>query len=150
MFDAVIPIFPQQIDAEAVGLRINDLEEASADIDELAGIKQAFEDRVLHTLTIIKARPGRAAKSAPARGSDGGDIVGNEHLHGGINSNSAYSLPDKRGVGIEIAAQMAREKTRLQVGHNSPRHFLLKEGMDEFLPLPLLPGNQYLLARILT
>lgn len=81
MFDPIIPIFPEQINPEAVCRRIDDVEQASANRDELPGIDEAFEDGILHALPIIEACLRRASESAPSRRCSRGNIVGDEDLH---------------------------------------------------------------------
>lgn len=147
VFHALIPLFAQDIDAQAVGLRIDNVEKPGANADKLARIDQAFENRILDALTMIKARLRCPAKSAPSGSRDGGHIVGDENLHKTKRSKSLPSFPEKRRIGIKVASQVPGEKPCLQMRHNSPWDLFLKKGMDEFLSFPLLPGHEDLFAR---
>ena len=98
MLYPLIPILPQHVNAQAVGLRINDLQEAIADGDQLTRIDQAFEDGVLHALAVIEARLGRLTKSPAAGRGDGGDVVGDKDLHAEVElSGNAVHFQMKAG-----------------------------------------------------
>ncbi len=149
MLDAVIPVFSEQINSQAVGLRIDDLEQAIAHSDELPGIDETLEDGVLHALAVIEACLGGLAKPSASGRRNSGDIVSDQDLHEQTAIKALSSFPDKGGIGVEIAAEVTREQARLKMRHDSPRHFLEKKWVDDFLAFSFLPGNENFLARIL-
>ncbi len=146
MFDSVIPVFSEQINPEAVGLRIDNFQESFAHLHELPRIYEAFEDGILHPLAVIETRLRSLPQPAAPGRRDRGDIVCDQDLHTATANRGALSFPDKGGIGVEIAAEVARQEAGLEMRHDAPRHFLEKKWVDNFLALSLLPGDENFLA----
>jgi hypothetical protein len=125
MFNTVVPLLTKHINPQTVRLRVDNLQESSPNCDELPGIDETLEDRILHSLTVIEARLCSLPKPPPARCRCGRHVIGNQHLHSSIIIKSRGSFPDKRRICIQIASQMPGEKPCLKVRHNPPRHLLL-------------------------
>jgi hypothetical protein len=53
VLDAVLPILPKKIEAQAVGLEIDLVKKAPPKLCPLGRVHEAFEDRVLDTLSVI-------------------------------------------------------------------------------------------------
>ena len=52
------------------------------------------------------------------------------------------SLPQKGRIGVQIAAEAAGQKQRLEIGNQSPRELFLEIGVGQRLLFPLLPALQ--------
>ena len=83
MFDFVLPIGAEMIEAEAVGFGIDDVDEPVFEVDELGGIDLALEDGILDALAEVEAGFGGPSEAVFAGGGGGADVVGDEDIHGG-------------------------------------------------------------------
>ena len=68
MFDSTLPLVAQKIKAEAVVFQVGEFEQIGPKLDPLVVLKQAFENRVLHTLPVVEASFSHAAEPAFAIG----------------------------------------------------------------------------------
>ena len=107
-----LPVVAEVVVAQAVVLRIDDLFEPCPQGCHLAGVELALEDAVLHPLPVVKAGLRHLAQSARASRRAGGDIVGDQDIHGSCSWFVVAwwcLLPKKGRVGVEVAAQVAGE-----------------------------------------
>ena len=77
----VLPIRAEVIEAQAVGLRIDDVKQAAFEHHELRRVNLALENRILHALAIIETGLGSAAQAGLANRGCGGNIVSDEDVH---------------------------------------------------------------------
>src|ERR1700730_8728608 len=70
-----------------------------------------LENGILHPLTEVAASFGHAAQPLGAISFSGIYVIGHKYHHG-----EKASLPEPRGVGIKIPAQMPRQQLGLQIG----------------------------------
>lgn len=82
----------------------------------------AFENRLLHAHAIIFARSGHPAQAPLARLGHRGDIVCNEHKHGGL-------LRRQRNVIGEVAPQMPGQDSCLNERHLPQPQSLIQQGV---------------------
>jgi hypothetical protein len=80
VLDFVMPVRAEVIEAEAVGLGVDDGKESGLEIDELGGIYLALEYGVLDALAEVEAGLGGAAEASFPSGCSGGDVVGDENV----------------------------------------------------------------------
>jgi len=71
------------VEAEAVLLKRDDLEEPVFQVGELGGFKRALEDGVLHPLAGVEAGLGHLAETALATAGGGGYIVSHDYIYQG-------------------------------------------------------------------
>jgi len=82
VLDLVVPVAAEMIETETVSLEIDDVEQAGFECYELRRIHLALEDRGLDALAVIKTSFGGPPQAGfPGRGG-GGDVVGDEDIHG--------------------------------------------------------------------
>ena len=142
MLDPAPPVRSQPIEAQAVPGRVDKALEPGAQGRPLGWLHLAFKNGVLHALAEIKTGPGDTAQPRPPGCVFGAHVVGDKHQHGG-------SLPDKGGVAVEVAAQVAGEHLRLGVGHKAEGHLLIEKGMAQLVAFPFLPGDENASARVI-
>ena len=98
--DAGTPIPTEMVDADAVFLKIDDVEQALSQLNELGGLEGTFEDGVLHPLAVVEAGLRNAAEAPLASVGGGGDVVGDQDIHGrfGVGDSGMESAkrPDHR------------------------------------------------------
>ena len=82
MFDAAVPIIAKEVEPDGVLFAIHKIEDFGSEGDELGLIDFAFEDGVLDALAVVEAEFGDAPQASRAALAGGGDIVGDEDLHG--------------------------------------------------------------------
>jgi hypothetical protein len=63
MLHASLPVCPQEVEAKAVGRRVNEREELGAKLDPQGWFKQTFKNRELHPLTMILTQFGDMPKA---------------------------------------------------------------------------------------
>ena len=80
--NAMVPVGAEMIETQTVGLRINDFQEPVLQGYELRGIHLALENGILNALAIIKACFGCSSQTGSTRRSGGGNIIGDENIHG--------------------------------------------------------------------
>lgn len=80
VFDFVVPVAAEVVEAEAIGLGVDDGEELGFELDELSGIYLALEDGVLDSLAEVEAGLRGTAETRFPGGSGGGDVVGDEEV----------------------------------------------------------------------
>src|SRR5688572_18417403 len=66
MLEAALPVGAEIVEPQAVGLRVDDLQQAVLEFGELRRIELALEDRVLHALAAVQAGPGDLAQALAA------------------------------------------------------------------------------------
>jgi hypothetical protein len=93
---AALPVCSEKIEAETVLLGFVDAEQIRAEMDPLIRLDQTFENRVLHTLSVIQANLGHAAQATWTIGTACSDIIADDDHHD--------SPPLKGRIGIEVAA----------------------------------------------
>jgi hypothetical protein len=81
VLDLVVPVAAEMIETEAVGFRIDDVQEAGFKADKLRGIYLALEDGILHSLPEVETSLGGPAQAGFSGGRGGGDVVGDEDVH---------------------------------------------------------------------
>lgn len=82
MLNLVMPIAAKMVKPETVGFRINDVEKAGLESNELGGIDLTLEDGVLDALAVVEAGLGGAPQPGLPGGRGGGDVVSDEDIHG--------------------------------------------------------------------
>lgn len=82
VFHTPVPFSAEKIEPDGVGVEIDNIEDFSTELNKARGIHLAFENGVLDALAEIQAGLGSAAESALSAFGGGGDVVGDEDLHG--------------------------------------------------------------------
>ena len=139
-----VPLRTEVVNSQAIRFRIDDREQSFAEGYQLCWIEQAFENRVLDTLTIIQTRFGHLAQPAFTAFARGGNVVSDEHLH--RMQNDEWLLPKECRIRIQVFTQVPGEQPGLEVRQQPPAHLLLQERMQEFLTFTLLPSGEHFLA----
>ena len=101
-----------------------------------------LEHGILHPLAEIAAGLGDPPQPPCAA------ALGRPHVVGHENQQRALSLPEPRRIGVEVAAQMAGEQLRLQVGNEAERRDFVEERMAPLVRFALLPGRKHRLAAV--
>ena len=106
MLDVVLPILPQKIEAQAVGLEIDLVKTTPPEFGPLGGVYEAFEDRVLDTLAIILTIGRYPAEATAAFHRFGINIIG--------HYDQRYKSPREEGrVRAKVLAYRPCEQNRL-------------------------------------
>ena len=140
VLDSPLPFGPEKIKTQAVVFQIRELQEFRPKRDPLVVGEQAFEHGILHTLAVVQAGFGDVAQAPLAVGCRGGDIVTDEDHHRKMGWPCLPPL--ERRVGVEIAAEVAREQERLGVKEQADGNFFAEKRVLDFLLLPLLPRRE--------
>jgi hypothetical protein len=134
MLDPAAACTAQEVEAQAVVRCVHLGHQPGAQQHPLIRRRLDFENRELHALPIILTGPGDAAQ-AP-----GAALRGHRYI---IADQNQHLLPsDQRRIGVEVAAQGAGEKARLQMRQQPERRTLLEKGMLDLLALAFLPRRQ--------
>lgn len=136
--DVAFPVGAEEVEAEAVGLGVDDVFEFGAELDDLCGVEQAFEDGVLDPLASIFAGFGDVAEAFFSFGGFGVHVVGDEeecHV-------CVVSFPDECGVGVIVAAQVSCKEDCLCVGYEAHGHFFAEPGVGDFFLFAFLPCGE--------
>ena len=88
VLDPLLPVVAQVVDAQAIGGGINNGFQPRGQGNELRRIQLAFEDGVLDSLPVVEAGLGGLPQSPCATCGGGGDIVGDEDVHGWAGGKS--------------------------------------------------------------
>ena len=83
MLDSWSPVRTEPVEAQAVRLRVDLVNETGAQGSPLRRVDFALEYRVLHALTEVLAEPRDTAQAPAAGGITRGDVVSDEHEHAG-------------------------------------------------------------------
>ena len=99
MFNSQAPIGTEPVEAEAVYLFVNLVDEPRAQYCPLCRVNLAFEHRVLYALSEVLAEAGYTAETPSPGGIASGDIISDQHQH-------CCSLTPKKGwIAVEVATQ---------------------------------------------
>lgn len=142
VFDFGLIVVSQLVKAQAVQFRVNKSGQLRFQDRKLCGIQKAFEYGVLHTLAVVYAFLGNFAQPPASSRSFCVDVVGDQYKH------DRTSLPEKRWVKFQIAAQRPGEKQSLYIGHKTPCDFFLQERMGDLLLLFGLPAAEKRLSSL--
>src|SRR6266705_3377486 len=137
MLHPMAPVAAEKIEAQAVFLRLVDVQQLQLEARELRRIDLALEHGVLNPLPEAHARFGNLPQALAALARRRRYVVGHENEHG------ARSLPHERRVRIEIAAEVSRQETGLQMQEQTDGRLLAQERVHHRVLLPLLVGRQY-------
>jgi hypothetical protein len=99
VFHAPLPVGSQEVEAKAIGGRVDHSDELGAKLDPQGRFKKTFENRELHPLTMILTQFGDFAEAAFSGVGLSSHVIRHKHHH-------ALSSPDEGRVSIKIAAQM--------------------------------------------
>lgn len=83
VFDATIPVSPQEVESYGIMLAIHNIEDFGSEGDKLSLVNFALEDGILDTLAVVEAEFCNAPKAAGASESGSGDIIRDQDLHEG-------------------------------------------------------------------
>jgi len=134
MFHALLPVGPQKIEAKAVRGWVDLSQKLCAKFNPESRFEQALKDRELNSLSMILTQFGDVAEPASTLLSLSSHIVGHKHHH-------AFLSPNEGRVGIQIAAEMARQQKCLRVRHQSKGNLLVQKWMEDLLLFAQLPGD---------
>jgi hypothetical protein len=141
VLDSASPVRAEVVIAQAILLAVDDRLEPSPERRPLGWIDLDFEYRILNALSEITA-----GFSDPPQPS-GAVPLARSHVVSHENEHHALSLPDPRRIGVEVAAQMARQELCLQIRNEPERRNFVEEGMTPLGSLSLLPSHENRLAR---
>ncbi|WP_439144695.1 hypothetical protein [Ventosimonas gracilis] len=100
VLDFVLPIISQIVEAQAVRIGIDQITQALAYSDPASIIDVEFEHGKLDALAKILAYLGNTPQTFFAADGDGAHIVADQNQH------DFLSLPQERGISVQVAAQM--------------------------------------------
>ena len=69
MFNPPLPLVAEEIEAQTVAFKICELQQRGAKLHPLVVFQQAFENRILHTLTVVETGLGDPAEAPFAFGA---------------------------------------------------------------------------------
>jgi hypothetical protein len=81
MLDAMLPITAKRVEAKAVLLRVDQLDELVPQLGPLGWVHRAFKNGILHALAAIQALLGYAPQTPPSFAIDRGYVVGYQDHH---------------------------------------------------------------------
>ena len=82
VLNLLLPVFSKVINADTVGFCVDDGKEFPPELDKLRVIHLALEDGILDALAVVEAGFRYLAQALLAGFGDGGDVVGEEDVHG--------------------------------------------------------------------
>ncbi len=119
--DHPVPLALEDVDPQAVLLRINDSQELGFQFFELCLCDPAFKHRELHTLTVTFAEVRDPAQPRLTILANSVDIVRNKYIE------AAHVLLRREGSVIrKIASQNPGQQSCLNLGHKTNRYLLLQ------------------------
>jgi len=124
VFDASLPVGTEVVETDAIFFRVDDVKEFIFAVGPLGGIDFHFEDGVLDTLSVVETGFGGVPQPAFSLGSCGGNIIGDEDIHG---RPVCWLFPDEGRIHIEIAAQEASHQAGLKMDEQADGGFLAEE-----------------------
>ena len=127
----------QIIKSQAIRFFINQRQKFVFQYQNLGCIQNAFENRILHTLSVVYTFFCYLSKSRFS------SLILRRYII--CNQNQQYFtslLPQKRRILIKVSANCASQKHRLHVWNQTPRYLFTKERVRDRLFFTLLPGGQ--------
>jgi hypothetical protein len=82
VLNLLLPVFSKMVDANTVGFLIDDGKEFPPKLNELRVIHLALEDGILNALAVVEAGFRNLAEAFLSGFCDGGNVVGEEDIHG--------------------------------------------------------------------
>jgi hypothetical protein len=82
VLNLLLPVFSKMVDADTVGVRVDDGKEFPPELDKLRVIHLALEDGILDALAVVEAGFRDLTKAFLSGFGDGGNVVGEEDIHG--------------------------------------------------------------------
>ena len=140
MLNSAPPVCAQEIKPQTVLIRIDFLDQFSAEKGPHCRIDGAFENRVLHPLPVILANLCNTPKPGLPPRIGCGYVVAHYNQHG------VDLLPDKRRIRIQIAPEHSGKQERLDMEKHADVHFFFKERVHHFFLFSVLVGDEHLLS----
>ena len=97
MFNALLPLGPEEIIPQTILFRIEDIFEARFKEDPCGGVQYTLEHRVLHAGAIVFTGLGHLAQAGLSPLIHGRDVITDQHHHALISTETGDTRRDRPG-----------------------------------------------------